>query len=78
MNDYIFSTTEPMSTNSDTMMYFLNTDEHFYARFDSGAQIILDDGSYVEVENGDGEKYEVHAGGDGDFYNHRITFKKIL
>ena len=77
MEDYRFSTTESMPTNSDTMAYFLNDNNHFYSRFDDDAQITFEDGSYAEVENGNGEKYAVHAGGDGDFYNHRIKFEAL-
>lgn len=77
MEDYTFSTKEPMATNSDTMAEFLNTDEHFYQRFNRGSEILLDEGTYAEVENGDGKKYAVLASGDGDFYNHRIRFELL-
>jgi len=75
MEDYRFTTTEPLATTADTMAEFLNTDEHFYARFDKGAEVVFEDGSYAEVENADGKTFEVHAAGDGDFTNHRITFR---
>ena len=66
-----------MPTNADTMAEFLNTDSHFYARFDHDAQLLVDDGTYVEIENGDGKMYAVHAGGDGDFFNHLIRFELL-
>lgn len=74
MKDYFFTTKEPLATNSDAMDYFLNSDEHFYSCFDKGAEITLEDGTYAEVVNGDGLKYAVHAGGNGDFCNHKIRF----
>ena len=42
-----------------------------------GTQVITDDGTYVEVENGNGELWAVHASGDGDFVSHRIRFEPI-
>lgn len=77
MEDYRFTTKEAMNTTSDTMDYFLSSRIHFYAIFDSDAKVIYEDGSYADVENGDGKIYEVHAGGDGDFFSHKITFELI-
>ena len=75
MEDYLFSTKEPLATNSDTMSCFSN--EHFYEVFDEDAIFIEDEGSYAEVIDGKGQKWALHAGGDGDFTNHRIRFEKI-
>lgn len=75
MEDYRFTTKTPLATNEETMHAFL--DDHFYERFDSEAQVIIDDGTYVEVENGDGKQWALHASGDGDFVNHRIRFEPI-
>lgn len=75
MEDYRFTTNTPLATNEETMSVFLN--DHFCERFDSDAQVITDDGTYVEVENGNGELWAVHASGDGDFVRHRIRFEQI-
>lgn len=75
MEDYRFTTKTPLATNEETMSVFLN--DHFYERFDSDAQVITDDGTYVEVENRNGELWAVHASGDGDFVSHRIRFEPI-
>ena len=75
MEDYRFYTTESLATTADTMAAFLNNDEHFYSRFDKGAEVVFVDGSYAEVKNADGSFFEVHAAGDGDFFTHRITFR---
>lgn len=39
--------------------------------------ITMTDGTYAEGVNAKGEKYEIHASGDGDFFNHKIEFKLI-
>lgn len=75
MEDYRFTTKTPLATNEATMSVFLY--EHFYERFDSEAQVITDDGTYVEVENGNGKLWAVHASGDGDFVSHRISFELL-
>ena len=75
MKDYSFTTKTPLATNQETMSVFL--ENHFYERFDSDAQIVTDDGTYVEVENGNGELWALHASGDGDFVSHRIRFEPL-
>ena len=75
MEDYRFTTNTPLGTNEETMEVFL--DDHFYKSFDSKAQVLTDEGPYVEVENGKGELYGVHASGDGDFVSHRIRFELL-
>jgi len=75
MEDYTFTTKEPLATNADTMEAFSN--DHFYKVFDKDAVFIEDDGSYAEVLDGNGKKWALHASGDGDFTSHRITFKDI-
>jgi hypothetical protein len=77
MEDYTWQTTEPMLTNECTMSDFLNSNYHFYSRFDIGAQVALEDGTYAEVKNGDGRRFAVNASGNGDFYNHKVTFELL-
>lgn len=75
MEDFRFTTIEPLATNADTMDWFLN--EHFYEVFDEDAIFIEDDGSYAEVFDGKGQKWGLHASGDGDFTTHRIRFEAL-
>jgi len=77
MTDYIFSTIQSLPNNESTMAEFLENENHFYSRFEKDSEIILLDGTYAEVKNSDGKIYAVHAGGNGDFNNHRITFEEI-
>lgn len=77
MEDYIFSTENELATNACTMNEFLNNGVHFYSRFDEDADVLIEDGSYAEVKNGDGNTYAVHAGGNGDFTNHIIRFELL-
>lgn len=75
MEDFRFITKEPLATNEDTMDWFAN--EHFYEVFDEEAVFIKDEGSYAEVFDGKGQKWGVHACGDGDFVNHVIRFQEL-
>ena len=75
MEDFRFTTKEPLATNADTMDWFAN--EHFYEVFDEDAIFIEDDGSYAEVLDGNGKKWALHAGGDGDFTHHKIRFEAL-
>lgn len=75
MEDFRFTTKEPLATNADTMDWFTN--EHFYEVFDEDAIFIEDDGSYAEVLDGKGQKWALHASGDGDFVTHRIRFEAL-
>ena len=77
MTDYIFSTIESLQDNESTMVQFLENENHFYSRFEKDSEIILVDGTYAEVKNADGKIYAVHAGGNGDFNNHRIRFEEL-
>lgn len=69
MDDIYWHTDEPHSDNSETMSYYL---EHM-----NMLDIVYVHGTYAEGVNAMGEKYEIHASGDGDFNNHKITFKEI-
>jgi hypothetical protein len=75
MNDFTFTTTEPLNSNTDILLYFLN---HLFLKvFNEKSFIILWEGSYAEVLDSDNQRWEVHASGDGDFTHHRITFIKF-
>lgn len=67
---YYFETNEPVFNNVETMDVFLN----YYLDIDS--EILLDDGTYVEILH-KGVRYGVHASGNGDFCNHKIEFEEL-
>ena len=71
MNNYYWSTENPHSTNLETMRDFINNhiSEHF--------EVVLEDGSYIEIQNDEGVLYGVHASGNGDFYNHIVRFELL-
>lgn len=75
MNDYIFNTELPLSTNEITMTIFL--DEEFYKVFNDECDIIMQDGTYAEVEDSEGILWGLQASGNGDFLSHRISFEKL-
>lgn len=75
MEDFRFTTTNPHSTNEETMQEFLY--EHFYERFCIESLILVNDGSYAEVQDRKDRLWAVHASGDGDFTSHRIRFELL-
>lgn len=75
MNDFTFTTSNPLTTNTDTMDVFLS--DYFFTFFDNYAILIKSDGSYAEVLDGNTCKWALHASGDGDFTHHRIRFEEL-
>ena len=69
MNDYLWETEEELANNTLTMNDWL--DHHIDDTWD----IIFHDGTYAEIKTNDNLVYEVHAGGNGDFKNHKVEFK---
>ena len=69
MDNIYWSTDEPHADNSETMCDYLENINML--------DITMVDGTYAEGVNCIGEKYEVHAGGNGDHYNHMVSFKLI-
>lgn len=39
--------------------------------------ITMVEGTYAEGTNCKGEKYAIHASGNGDFFNHKIEFELL-
>lgn len=66
METIYWSTDEPLNTNSDVM-----TD---YLKHINMLDITMVDGTYAEGVNGQGQKFEIHASGNGDDLNHKIEF----
>jgi hypothetical protein len=69
MESIYWETEEAHSNNSVTMGDYLESINML--------DIHLVDGTYAEGSNAKGERYEIHASGNGDFNNHRIDFVLI-
>jgi cupin superfamily acireductone dioxygenase involved in methionine salvage len=68
---YTWKTEEELSTNSFVMADFI--EYHLHEDWD----VTYHDGTYAEVRSPDGDFYELHASGNGDFYNHKVEFIKM-
>ena len=75
MEAYCWKTEEALSNNESTMENFVS--EHWLERFDANDDIIIDDGTYLEVKKQDGTVWAVNASGNGDFCNHKIEFEQL-
>jgi len=71
MTDFYWETENPLSTNIDTMNDYLNN--HLPKEY----KILYIDGSYAEIKDLNGNKFAIHASGDGDFCHHKIEFEKL-
>jgi|TARA_B110000483_G_C18137461_1_gene520082 hypothetical protein len=76
MEDYTWTTEDALSTNENTMNDFI--DNHLYEHCGEGYEVVYEDGTYVEIQDDNGTLYEVHASGNGDFCNHKVTFKELV
>lgn len=68
MDTFYWSTDFPHANNYETMSQYL--DCHLPSDF----EVISQDGTVAEIVNSVGDRYEVHASGDGDSFNHKVTF----
>lgn len=69
MKTYYWTTKEEHSDNTETMQNYLDEVNML--------DITHLDGTYAEGVNCKGEKYGLHASGNGDFRNHKIEFEKL-
>lgn len=70
METFYWKTEKPHADNNETMNEYLN--EYLPLEF----KVTYQDGTMAEIKNDEtGEVYEVHASGDGDFFNHKVEFK---
>lgn len=74
MEHYIWSTENPHSSNEQTMNDFI--ENHIESIFTSKFEVFVD-GSYAEVDIINGNRFALHASGNGDFLNHKIRFEKL-
>ena len=70
-NTFYWKTDYEHAINETTMCEFLD----YYLPEEYTVTFV--DGTYAEVISPDGVEYGVHASGNGDFYNHKITFEEI-
>jgi len=70
METYYWSTDIDLNNNNDVMNYFIDHEN-------TELEIYLEDGTYAEGEDSEGNCWEIHASGNGDFYNHKIEFKAL-
>lgn len=68
---HYWSTDESHHDNLETMSDFL------LYELDEEWSLTLVDGTYAEISHDSHGKFEVHASGDGDSFNHKVEFKKI-
>ena len=68
--EYCWSTGYDHADNMETMNEFLDLD------LPEGYSIVLEDGTYAEIQKGDA-RYGVHASGNGDFFNHKVRFELL-
>lgn len=71
MDNFYWRTDEPHDDNSTTMCDFL--EDHC----PEWLNVYLVDGTYAEGIDGNKDRWEIHASGNGDHYNHMISFKRI-
>lgn len=69
MENICWETEEPHANNSETMSDYLENINTL--------EITMVDGTYAEGVNCNGDKYEIHACGNGDYHHHKVSFKRI-
>lgn len=69
MEDYIWSTKEIHFNNEQTMQDFIEN------HTPKNCKVFFVDGTYAEMVTENGTIYGIHAGGDGDSFNHRVRFE---
>ena len=69
METYYWTTKEPHFNNEETMQQYLDDINML--------DIKLIDGTYAEGVNAKGERYALHASGNGDSFNHKIEFELL-
>ena len=69
MESIYWSTEEQLSENSLVMNDYLESINML--------DITVVDGTYAEGVNCKGEKFGIHASGNGDFFNHKIEFELL-
>jgi len=69
MKDFRWTTDYVHTDNTATM------EEYLEQHLPSNLEVTYQEGTYAEVKDkASGTKWSIHAGGDGDSFNHRIRF----
>lgn len=71
METYYWTTTEYHPDNIFTMEDYLNN------HLPPGFTVTHNEGTYAEIQNLSGERYGVHASGNGDSFNHKVEFELL-
>ncbi len=69
MDNIYWETEDSHHDNSETMQDYIETINML--------DIAFVDGTYAEGTNAQGQRFEIHASGNGDFNHHKITFTLI-
>ena len=69
METIYWKTEDSHANNSETMCDYLDNENML--------DIDFVDGTYAEGTNAQGQRFEIHASGDGDFNHHKIEFVLI-
>jgi len=69
MEPVYWETDEPHANNSETMSDYINSINMLDIDFVSG--------TYAEGTNAQGQRFGIHAGGNGDFNHHKVEFVLI-
>ena len=71
MDNHYWSTDTPHFDNSETMQDYIEF------IMDDDIELVTVDGTYAEIRKPGGALFAIHAGGNGDSYNHVITFERL-
>ena len=69
MEPVFWSTEDQHANNTETMCDYLDNINML--------DITYIDGTYAEGVNCKGEKYAIHASGNGDSFNHKVEFEPL-
>jgi len=75
MEAYYWTTEEYHTDNNVTMREYLEMQEGF--KNEQHLSIDHTDGTYAEGVDYKGNRWGIHASGDGDSYNHKIEFELL-
>lgn len=69
MEDYNWKTEEGHFNNEQTMQDFIENHTPV------NCEVFFVDGTYAEMVTANGSIYGIHAGGNGDSFNHKVRFE---
>ena len=71
LQTYYWTTDQPHSTNQVTL------EDYLHHHLDNEWVVVWFCGTSAEIVNGCGARLEVHASGNGDFFNHKVSFVEV-